>query len=415
VRILSLAPTSFFNDYGCHVRILEEARALQQLGHDVTVVTYFKGQDVPGLKVIRTAPTPWHRDYEVGSSRHKFAFDALLAIRLMRVLARNKFDVIHAHLHEGALIGAVIGGMFRVPVCFDFQGSLSDEMLMHRFVKRGSWAHRFFARLERRINRMPGAIVTSTRHAADSLRAELGGRVPVTALMDGVNPDFCRPDAITDEARRNMRAGLGFGPSDVVVVFLGLLAEHQGIRNLLDAAAILKAEGLTHIKWAVMGYPGVPIWQAQASALGLDGTVAFTGRVPYLQMPAMLALGDIAAAPKLSMTEGSGKILNYMAMGLPVVAFETPAQRELLGPLGVYAPVGDSAALARSIADLSVRPARRAELGAQLRQRATQHFGWERGGAILDEVYRALTGRRSDRSPTSRVSDLSAPARPEEH
>ena len=51
MRILSLAPTSFFNDYGCHVRIYEEARALQAAGHRVTVLTYFKGEDVPDLEI----------------------------------------------------------------------------------------------------------------------------------------------------------------------------------------------------------------------------------------------------------------------------------------------------------------------------------------------------------------------------
>ena len=100
MRILSLAPTSFFNDYGCHVRILEEARALKARGHEVTILTYYKGHNVPDVPIIRTMPTPWHRDYEVGSSRHKFAFDVLLSIRLLRVLARNRFDIIHAHLHE---------------------------------------------------------------------------------------------------------------------------------------------------------------------------------------------------------------------------------------------------------------------------------------------------------------------------
>src|SRR5262252_6213746 len=90
MRVLSIAPTSFFSDYGCHVRILEEARALKGLGYDVTILTYYKGSDVPGFRVVRTAPTPWHRSYEVGSSRHKFAFDLLLGIRLTRVLARNR-------------------------------------------------------------------------------------------------------------------------------------------------------------------------------------------------------------------------------------------------------------------------------------------------------------------------------------
>ena len=93
MRILSLAPTSFFNDYGCHVRILEEARALQRLGHTVTVLTYFKGNDVPGVPVIRTAPTPWRPNYEVGSSRHKFAFDALLFFKLFEVLLRRELSL----------------------------------------------------------------------------------------------------------------------------------------------------------------------------------------------------------------------------------------------------------------------------------------------------------------------------------
>ena len=43
-RILMIAPTSFFSDYGCHVRILGEARVLQRHGHAVKIVTYYKGR-----------------------------------------------------------------------------------------------------------------------------------------------------------------------------------------------------------------------------------------------------------------------------------------------------------------------------------------------------------------------------------
>jgi glycosyltransferase involved in cell wall biosynthesis len=392
MRILSLAPTSFFNDYGCHVRILEEARALQALGHDVTVVTYYKGKDVPGLRVIRTAPTPWHKDYEVGSSRHKFAFDLLLAIRLVRVLARNRFDVIHAHLHEGALIGGVLGRLFAVPVCFDFQGSLVDEMVMHRFVRRGSLAFKVFSAVERLCERLPNAMVTSTRNAADRLRRAHGSRVPIEPLPDGVNTRICDPDRIPAAQRATLRALHGIGPDDVCVVFLGLLAEHQGIDNLIAAAALLKPR-IAHLKWLVMGYPNESLWRAKAAAAGVSDVVTFTGRVPYEQMPEMLAMGDLAAAPKLSLTEGSGKILNYMALRLPTVAFETQAQQEILGPLGVYAPIGDSTALAERVYELALHGERRVELGDQLRRRAQQQFSWERAAAILVSVYGQIVKR----------------------
>ena len=86
-RVLMIAPTSFFADYGCHVCILEEARALQRLGHRVTIVTYRNGRDLPGLDIRRTLPIPWRQHYEVGSSRHKIVFDALLGMKTLQVLS----------------------------------------------------------------------------------------------------------------------------------------------------------------------------------------------------------------------------------------------------------------------------------------------------------------------------------------
>lgn len=41
-----VAPTSFFMHYGGHIRILAETRALQALGHEITIVTYYKGEDL---------------------------------------------------------------------------------------------------------------------------------------------------------------------------------------------------------------------------------------------------------------------------------------------------------------------------------------------------------------------------------
>jgi glycosyltransferase involved in cell wall biosynthesis len=394
LRILSLAPTSFFNDYGCHVRILEEARVLQVLGHSVTIVTYHKGKDVPGLSIVRTPPTWWRAQYEVGSSRHKFAFDVLLGWTLLRVLAAaarrgEQFDVIHGHLHEGALIGGVLGRLFGVPLCFDFQGSLTDEMIMHRFIRADGVAHRIFRWIEQATTRLPDAIVTSTAHAAEVLRAALPSRVQVRALPDGIDVTGQLNAPVDPAERVSGRAELGFGPEDIVVVYLGLLAQHQGIQNLIDAAEIVQRSN-PRVRWLVMGYPQEALWRTRAQQAGVSEQMVFTGRVPYERMPRMLALGDIAAAPKLSLTEGSGKILNYMALGLPTVAFDTPAQREILRELGVYAPLGDSGALAECVVALAADPERRAVLSGKLRARVHEQFSWQAGGRVLVEIYRSI-------------------------
>jgi glycosyltransferase involved in cell wall biosynthesis len=131
-----------------------------------------------------------------------------------------------------------------------------------------------------------------------------------------------------------------------------------------------------------------------AMDLEIADRVTFTGKVPYGEAPAQLALGDIAVAPKLSATEGAGKILNYMAMGLPTVAFDTPISREYLGGLGTYAaPVGDSAALADAIGGLLEAPDQFPNIGQLLRERAGRHFSWDRAGRHLLKVYRMALQR----------------------
>ena len=112
-----------------------------------------------------------------------------------------------------------------------------------------------------------------------------------------------------------------------------------------------------------------------AQQLGLAEHTTFTGKIPYRQARDYLALGDVAVAPKLSATEGSGKILNYMAMGLPTVAFETPVSREYLGDDGIYATPGDPQSLAeallRGLEELAAPPA--AHRSQSLRRTAREH------------------------------------------
>jgi glycosyltransferase involved in cell wall biosynthesis len=399
-RILMIAPTSFFLDYGCHVRILEEARVLQELGHQVTIITYYKGRDLPDLNIVRTRPTPWRADYEVGSSLHKIAFDAFLGWSGLRTVLRRRFDIVHGHLHEGALIGYFLSRLRRIPLVADFQGSMTSEMVDHHFLNPKSPWYRWVRLLELRIVQLPDAIVTSTQQAAYMLERDFHcASCRVHPLPDCVNLDFFRPDVLTPEEAASRRAALGIPPNHPVVVYLGLLADYQGTSLLVQAARTLKQCNV-NVHFLIMGFPNVSRYRQMATDLGVADRITFTGKVPYEDAPAHLALGNIAVAPKISITEGAGKILNYMAMALPTVAFDTPASREYMGMLGVYAQrIGDATALADAILSLLNSSQWRIELGQKLRNRAARHFSWERSGRHLLSIYRTVlasnTGRRS--------------------
>ena len=106
-----------------------------------------------------------------------------------------------------------------------------------------------------------------------------------------------------------------------------------------------------------------------------------------------MALGDVAVAPKISATEGNGKLLNYMAVGLPTAAFDTSVNREILGDLGEYAELGSSLALAAAIEHLLVDDPAACERGRELRARVIRHFSWKRAEQQILDIYDLISRR----------------------
>ncbi len=395
IHVLMIAPTSFFSDYGGHIRILEEAFALQALGHRITIVTYYKGRDIPGLDIRRTAPLPYHANYEVGSSRHKLVFDLYLTVRALRVALRERPDLVHGHMHEGTLIGWFLSRLLRIPLVFDFQGGLTAEMIDHKFMRPGGKTFHFFRAMERFIDHRPQAILTSSKQVQSHLESDF--QVPserIVPLPDCVDLDRFNPDRFTPAQKRGMRTALGI-PEDVcLVVYLGLLTEYQGIPHILQAAAQLKTKNEGRpVHFLMMGFPNLPTYRQMAFDLDVADRVLFPGKIPYDDAPLYLSLGDIAVTAKMSATEGSGKLLNYLALGLPVVAYDTPVHREYLGEFGEYVPVGDVAGLAGAIEGLAGDPARRGRLGRALAERTAACFTWPAAARQIETLYERLLAR----------------------
>ena len=390
LRILAIAPTSFFADYGCHVRILEEIRALQDRGHRVTLCTYHSGRTPLGVEVVRMPRVPWASTVRVGSHLHKLYFDLLLGARAL-VSAFGRIDLVHAHLHEGAAIGLAVARLRGVPLVFDYQGSMTREMLDHQFITPKSPLLRPLEWLERTIERNADAIVTSSTHGAAHLAS--GHRKPlpnVAVVPDGIATTM---PVITQAMAVELRQRLGLPSGRKIVAYLGLLVDYQGVDHLLYAARqVIERRPDTH--FLIMGYPGLEQYRRQAYDLQILDNVTFTGRVPYEDAPLHLSLADIGVSAKRSTTEANGKLLNYMQVGLPTVVYDSPVSRELLGTLGVYVPMGDISALAGSIIDLLDDTNRREALGPALQAHVRTQFSWDDAAGILERTYASVLTRR---------------------
>jgi len=384
LRVLMIAPTPFFADRGCHVRILEEARILLRRGHDVRVATYHIGRDLPDIPSCRIPGIPWYRKLSAGPSWHKPYLDILLFFKSVSVARDFRPHLIHAHLHEGAFLGLFLKMLLGVPLLFDCQGSMTTEMADHGFVRKGGMLYRLFRCLEGFVNRGTDHIITSSGPAARELREDWGvpeGRV--SALMDGVNADEFRPCPGEDA-----RAKMGLPPDVPVAVFLGVMNRYQGMDILLEVVRRVKERGVP-LHFLVMGFPEED-YRRKALESGLDDRITFTGRIDYREAARCLSAGDVALSPKISLAEANGKLFNYMACGLPTLAFDTPVNREILGDAGVYAAFADASDYADKLVMLATDPVMRRELAVKGRERAVGRHSWEARGEELEKVYGEL-------------------------
>ena len=395
--VLMLASTSFFSDYGSHVRIWEEARALQRLGHRVVLVTYHNGKPMPGLDIRRSWDVPWIKRAVVGSSRHKLYLDVGLSWRALRVALSLRPSVIHAHTHEAAAIGLPLRHLLNLPLILDYQGSMTSEMLDHGFLHKTNPLYMPLVRLEQFLNTQADAVLPSTENAAALLRRTGAVRPErLHAVPDGVDTERFRPydgSPVWAAQRDELRAQLGIPPGRRIVVYIGLLAPYQGTNLLIEAARLLTARR-PEVHFLIMGHPDPHSYRRFAASLGVVEHVTLPGRINYHDLHSYLALGDVAVAPKMSLTEGNGKIANYMAMGLPTVVFETPVAREILADTGLYARLGSAEALAAMLELALDDRALAVRLGAAARARALAELSWARAARTIEAVYAAALAQR---------------------
>ena len=389
MKILMIAPTAFFSSRGGHLRILGEVVALTRLGYSVAVCAYGVGDDVPNVKVFRGKLKP--KNFRHGPSILRVLLDVDLLMTSIKSYIREKPDIIHGHLHEGAAIGSLLSVFSRTPVVLDAQGSISEEMVSSGLSRRGSPLHQLLRVFELLTIRKASAVMASSNQLVEFYRSRMPSdqRSKLVPVLDGYDNSHFRPLP----KNRDLQKQLTIEEDKKVVVYLGSLGRQQGISTMIEAAGyVLKQRSDVH--FLIMGTP-VDISLGECRELaernGVSKESTFLGTVPYELAPKYLSLGDVAISAKASKSEANGKVCVYMAMGLPTICFDTPVNRDLLGDLGFFANDPTPASLAKQILQaLDAVETRGEKLRNQLSERANDIASWDSMVSHIMKSYRQL-------------------------
>lgn len=287
-NILMIAPTPFFSDRGCHVRIYEEAKALQEDGNRTTVLTYGLGRDMPGIKTVRILNPFWYKKLSAGPSWTKLFLDCLMILKCKKLLKKEKFDIIHAHLHEGAFIAQK--STKKLPIVLDRQGSLVGELSTHGFIKKGI-KQKIFKRLEREIEEKSNIIISSTPYPK------------AITFWDGVDIFEKKP----------------------TIIFVGVLSKYQGADCISYCAKKIPEANFIIVGTGEYNLPKL-------------NNIFHINKIPYESIQIIIKSADLGLSPKIfEGGESNLKLLTYASVGLPVLCYDHPVNKELLGNVGIYA------------------------------------------------------------------------------
>jgi glycosyltransferase involved in cell wall biosynthesis len=185
------------------------------------------------------------------------------------------------------------------------------------------------------------------------------------------------------------------GPSGLRLVTHGTLLERYGIQTLLEAMALLRGR-LPGLHLQIIGEGEYrPALQALASRLELDERVAFRGFVAFEHIAPLLLMADVAVVPMWTPFVPN-KLMEYLALGLPVIITDWPAVRLYFDDSAVcYVEPKNARALAEAIMALYGDPARRAALASRGHAVYRERYAWER----IKHTYLAVYGV-TPRAPT---------------
>jgi glycosyltransferase involved in cell wall biosynthesis len=198
----------------------------------------------------------------------------------------------------------------------------------------------------------------------------------VHTIRNGVDLGRFTPAGGSSGERDELRARLGAGPDDCLVLYAGTHGISQGLTAIADAAALLDRRA---IRFAFVGDGADKKRLARRVAeLGLRNVMLLPG-VPNAEMPALLAAADICLVPlrkvPLFATFIPSKMFEYLAAGRAVIGSVAGEAAQILAEAGaVVVPPEDSGSLAAAITALAADPPLRTEIGRVGRAFVERHY-----------------------------------------
>jgi glycosyltransferase involved in cell wall biosynthesis len=382
-------------------RVWQEATTLRDAGYTVSIICPTgKGCEERYVEIDGIAIHRYRLPLEAqGPLGYALEYSIALFwtfVLSLRVAFGRGFDVIHA-CNPPDLFFA-IGAFYKLfgrKLVFDHH-DINPELYEAKFGRRDRF-WKLMVALERMSFRVADVSI-ATNESYRRIAIGRGGMDPAKVYVVRSGPSLERMKIVPPDER--LKRGRRY-----LVGYVGTMGRQEGIDLLLAAVRhLVHRLGRRDIHFGLVG-GGTSLEEMKALAHALDVAdyVTFTGRIPDADMLAMLNTSDVCVNPDVAneMNDKStmNKIMEYMALGKPIVQFDLTEGRFSARDASLYARRNDAADLAAKIVELVDDPVRRAAMGAFGRARVENELEWRYEAPKLLAAYASLAATRGRPAP----------------
>jgi glycosyltransferase involved in cell wall biosynthesis len=294
-------------------------------------------------------------------------------------------------------VGGVFKLLFRRKFVFDHH-DICPELFVAKYGHKGR-LYKLLEAVERWTFRTAD-ISIATNNSYRDIAIARGGMDPSRVFVVRSGPKLERVHPV--QPVKALKKGRRY-----LVGYVGVMGKQEGIHYLLQAVRHIVLElKRTDVHFGIVG--GGPEFArlcTLAGELGIADYVTFTGRVPDQDLLEMLSTADICVNPdehnEMNDKSTMNKIMEYMALGKPIVQFDLAEGRFSAGEASLYARPNDAVDLADKILDLLADEQARARMGAFGRERVAKELSWSHEAPKLLAAYDALWADRPQRTSTA--------------
>ena len=376
-------------------RVWQEASTLHEAGYEVSIICPTgkgyekKYEKIDGIYIYRHN-LPLEAEGALGYLMEYSAALFWEFVLAWRVLLTRGFDVIHACNPPDNIF--LVGGFFKLlgkKFLFDHH-DINPELYEAKFGRR-DFFYKVMLVWERWTFKLADVSI-ATNESYKKIALERGGMSEDRVFVVRSGPKLDRLRIIPPvEALKNGRR--------YMVGYVGVMGKQEGIDCLLRAAKHIVYEmGRTDIHFGLVGGgTSLEEMQAYAKELGVEDYVTFTGRVSDQKMLEMLNTADVCVnsdvANEMNDKSTMNKIMEYMALGKPIVQFDLAEGRFSAGDASLYAEKNNIQDMAMKIVALMDDEDRRHKMGEYGRKRVVDTLSWDHEVPKLLAAYDTVFGK----------------------